>query len=92
MVDERCGRFTPLERLPPANPFTFKAGIEDIASGLVKFGRRWYNPYIGAWTQQDTLDSPLDPANGNRYAYAASDPINGFNRPRWTVERRVGIG
>ncbi len=61
----------------PSNPFTFKAGIDDIATGLVKFGQRCYNPYIGAWTQQDTLDSPLDPANGNRYAYAASDPING---------------
>ncbi|WP_443027279.1 RHS repeat-associated core domain-containing protein [Sphingomonas sp. LR61] len=59
-----------------SNPFTFKAGIDDIATGLVKFGQRWYNPYIGAWTQQDTLDSPLDPSNGNRYAYAASDPIN----------------
>ncbi|WP_181435520.1 RHS repeat domain-containing protein [Curtobacterium sp. MCPF17_051] len=63
----------------PSNPFTFKAGIGDDATGLVKFGQRWYDPYIGAWTQQDTLDSPLDPANGNRYAYAASDPINGFD-------------
>jgi RHS repeat-associated protein len=61
----------------PSNPFAFKAGIDDFSTGLVKFGLRWYNPYIGAWTQQDTLDSPLDPANGNRYAYAASDPING---------------
>lgn len=24
----------------------------------------------------DTLDAPLDPANANRYAYAANDPIN----------------
>ncbi|WP_165901026.1 MULTISPECIES: RHS repeat-associated core domain-containing protein [unclassified Curtobacterium] len=60
----------------PTNPFTFKAGIDDIHTGLVKFGQRWYNPYIGAWTQQDTLDSPLSPSNGNRYAFAASDPIN----------------
>ncbi len=60
----------------PSNPFSFKAGIDDIHTGLVKFGQRWYNPYIGAWTQQDTLDSPLDPSNGNRYAFAASDPIN----------------
>lgn len=27
----------------PSNPFTFKAGIDDIATGLVKFGQRWYN-------------------------------------------------
>lgn len=43
----------------------------------MKFGQRWYDPYWGSWTQQDTLDSPLDPSNGNRYAYAAADPING---------------
>lgn len=24
----------------------------------------------------DTLDAPLDPANANRYAYAANNPIN----------------
>ncbi|WP_182047590.1 RHS repeat domain-containing protein [Curtobacterium sp. ME26] len=61
----------------PSNPFGFKAGTEDTHTGLVKFGLRWYNPYLGSWTQQDTLDSPLDPSNGNRYAYAAGDPING---------------
>jgi RHS repeat-associated protein len=63
----------------PSNPFTFKAGIDDTATGLVKFGQRWYDPYIGAWTQQDTLDTPLDLANGNRYAYAADDPINNYD-------------
>ena len=30
----------------------------------------------GTFTQQDTLDAPLDPANANRYAYAGNDPIN----------------
>ena len=40
-------------------------------------GQRWYNPITGTWTQQDTLDHPLDPANANRYAYAGDDPING---------------
>jgi len=60
-----------------SNPFAFKTGIDDTVTGLIKFGQRWYDPYLGAWTQQDTLDSPLDLSNGNRYAYAASDPING---------------
>lgn len=60
-----------------ANPYLFKSGIQDHATGLVKFGIRWYNPVAGAWTQQDTLDAPLDPANANRYAFAAGDPING---------------
>lgn len=60
-----------------SNPIVFKAGIQDPAVGLIKFGDRWENPYTGTWTQQDALDSPLDPANANRYAYAGDDPING---------------
>jgi hypothetical protein len=27
-------------------------------TGLVKFGQRWYDPYWGSWSQQDSLDSP----------------------------------
>lgn len=58
------------------NPFMFQGGIRDIATGFYKFGNRWYDPTTGRWTQQDTLDAPLDPANANRYAYAGCDPIN----------------
>ncbi|WP_375387335.1 RHS repeat-associated core domain-containing protein [uncultured Amnibacterium sp.] len=61
------------------NPYSFKGGIQDAATGLIKFGQRWYAASTGAWTQQDTLDAPLDPANANRYAYAGNDPINGFD-------------
>ena len=59
------------------NPYLFKGGLQDRGSGLVKFGQRWYDPTTGRWTQQDTLDAPLDPANANRYAFAGDDPING---------------
>jgi RHS repeat-associated protein len=60
------------------NPYGFKAGIRtsDAQNQLVKFGLRWYLTAVGSWTQRDTLDSPLDPANANRYAYAGDDPIN----------------
>ncbi|MEC5182548.1 RHS repeat-associated core domain-containing protein [Arthrobacter sp. CG_A4] len=58
------------------NPYTFKAGIQDRTTGWIKYGQRWYNPTLGRWTQQDTLDTPLNPANANRYAFAANDPIN----------------
>ena len=61
------------------NPYAFHAGIKDPSSGLIKFGQRWYNPTTGTWTQQDTLDAPLDPANANRYAYAGDDPINNLD-------------
>lgn len=36
-------------------------------------------PAAGRWTQQDTIDAPLDPANGNRYTYAAGDPVNNLD-------------
>lgn len=61
------------------NPFVFKGGIQDRATGWVHFGARWYNPATGRWTQQDTLDNPLDPKNANRYAYAGCDPINNMD-------------
>ncbi|MCC3280425.1 RHS repeat-associated core domain-containing protein [Arthrobacter sp. zg-Y40] len=60
----------------PQNPYTFKIGLQDRATGWVKYGQRWYNPGIGRWTQMDTLDTPLNPANANRHAYAANDPVN----------------
>jgi RHS repeat-associated protein len=58
------------------NPYAFKSGIQDRATGFVKYGQRWYNPTTGTWTQEDTLDAPLDAANANRYAYAGDDPVN----------------
>jgi len=63
--------------LDTQNPYTYKGGIVDKTSYLVHFGNRFYNQYYGTWTQQDTLDAPLDPSNANRYAYAGDDPING---------------
>ncbi|MFE9191538.1 RHS repeat-associated core domain-containing protein [Micromonospora sp. NPDC007208] len=43
---------------------------------LTKFGRRWYDPNTGRFTQQDSLSFLADPASGNRYAYAAGNPVN----------------
>ena len=63
----------------PQNPYLFKGGIQDRTTGWVHYGARWYNPGTGRWTQQDTLDAPLDPANANRYAYAGDDPVNNLD-------------
>lgn len=60
----------------PQNPYTFSAGIQDRATGWIHYGNRYYNPKTGTFTQQDTLDTPLDFQNANRYAYVGNDPIN----------------
>ena len=73
------------------NPYAFHAGIKDPGSGLIKFGQRWYNPITGTWTQQDTLDNPLDPANANRYAYAGDDPTNNLD-PEGLLSGRELVG
>ena len=69
------------------NPFLFQGGIKDRATGWVHFGARWYNPSTGRWTQQDTLDAPLDPTNANRYAFAGNDPVNN-HRPNRSSQHR----
>ena len=60
----------------PFNPYLFADGVQDRTTGWIHYGNRYYDPTTGTFTQQDTLDAPLDPANGNRYAYANNDPIN----------------
>jgi len=58
------------------NPYGYAGGIGSHTTQLIKFGARWYDPTTGTWTQQDTHNAPLDPGNGNRYIYAADNPIN----------------
>jgi len=58
------------------NPYRYAGGYYDTATGLYHFGQRYYNPTTGRWTQQDSRNTPLNPTNGNRYAYTGDDPIN----------------
>lgn len=39
----------------------------------------------------DTLDASLDPANANRYAYAANNPVN-FTDPTGTISACAWVG
>ncbi len=59
-----------------ANPWRYARGQADATTGLTKFGVRYYDPSCGRWTQLDPLTHLLDLREGNRYAYAGSDPIN----------------
>ncbi|MBD8057526.1 RHS repeat-associated core domain-containing protein [Cellulomonas sp. JH27-2] len=77
---------------PPQTPFLFTGGLNDRTTGWTLNGARYYNASEGRWTQQDTLDTPLDPSNANRYAYAANNPVNYVDpqgRGWWTVGTEI---
>lgn len=59
-----------------ANPFRYASGILDTATGLYHHGQRYYNPTLARWTQQDSIERPGDPRQGNRYTYVGDDPGN----------------
>ena len=51
-----------------------------IANGNpFRYAGGYYDTTTGRWTQQDSLNTPLDPTNGNRYAYTGDDPTNGID-------------
>jgi RHS repeat-associated protein len=62
------------------NPYTFSgAGVYMRQTGWIHYGARYYSTVTGTFTQQDTLNAPLDPLNGNRYAFAGGDPVNNLD-------------
>jgi RHS repeat-associated protein len=54
-----------------SNPFGYASGYTDSATGLVKFGTRYYSPAIGLFSQED----PSGQTTG--YTYAGDSPVNG---------------
>jgi len=59
---------------PGFQPFGFAGGLYDPATGLVRFGRRDYEPVTGRWTTKD----PVSFAGGspNLYAYTRNRPVD----------------
>ncbi|MCB1193895.1 MAG: RHS repeat-associated core domain-containing protein [Leptospiraceae bacterium] len=49
---------------------------EDIESGLYYYKSRYYDPFIGRFTQADTLVSTESQGGINQYAYTEGNPIN----------------
>ncbi len=60
------------------NPWQFAQGFLDSATGLTKFGTRYYDRTTTRWTQTDPQRGGLsNPLSLNPYAYVAGNPVNG---------------
>jgi len=59
------------------NPFRFASGYLDSATGLTKFGDRYYDSSLGRWTQRDSIAGSIANPNAmDRYVYAGDSPTN----------------
>jgi RHS repeat-associated protein len=59
------------------NPFRFASGYFDSATGLLKFGTRYYDSSLGRWTQRDPIGGSIANPNAmDRYVYAGDSPVN----------------
>jgi len=62
--------------LSQPNIVRFAGGAFDQTSGLTKLGQRYYDPALGAFTQQDANQLLANPQNGNLYAYVGDSPAS----------------
>jgi RHS repeat-associated protein len=59
------------------NPFRFASGYFDSATGLTKFGDRYYDSSLGRWAQHDSIAGSIANPNAmDRYVYAGDSPVN----------------
>jgi RHS repeat-associated protein len=67
--------------------FKYAGGQVDSATGLEKFGARWYDPYRGDWTTQDPTG--FGGGDPNLYRYVGNAPSNGTDPSGlWFLRRR----
>ena len=58
------------------NPFRFSTKYFDVETGLVDYGRRYYDPYLARWTSRD----PIGELGGlNLYGFVGNDPVNSID-------------
>ncbi len=55
------------------SPWRYSGKRIDDETGLVYFGKRYYDPNLGRWITKDPLGTPEGP---NRYAYLKNDPMS----------------
>ncbi|MCE5293700.1 MAG: hypothetical protein LLF94_03690, partial [Chlamydiales bacterium] len=57
----------------PINPWRFSSKRVDPETGMINFGRRYYDPTLGKWLTQDPLGLKAGP---NLYAYCLNNPMS----------------
>jgi RHS repeat-associated protein len=63
-----------LDTNPGFQPFGFAGGLWDVATGLVRFGARDYDPAVGRWTAEDPMG--FAGRAWKIYAYVGHNPVN----------------
>jgi len=58
------------------NPWRFSSKIYDTETGLIYFGRRYYDPQTARWTSPDPTDYEDGP---NLYSYVHNNPLTRFD-------------
>ncbi|MBA3814939.1 MAG: RHS repeat-associated core domain-containing protein, partial [Parachlamydiaceae bacterium] len=71
------------------SPWCFSSKRVDNESGLVYFGRRYYDPVVGRWISQDPLGREGGP---NLYAYVLNNPQTNFDLYGLSTEGQSGGG
>ncbi len=69
--------------MDPISPWRFSSKRFDPETGLIYFGRRYYDPALGKWLTQDPLGLNAGP---NLYAYVLNNPLNSFDEYGLYVE------
>ena len=65
---------------------------EDVTTGLLYYGTRYYNPRLKRWTQADpTIQDIYDPQTLNRYSYVLNNPIK-LTDPKGLSALLIGTG
>ncbi len=70
----------------PINPWRFSSKRCDPETGLIYFGRRYYDPTLGKWLTQDPLGFKEGP---NLYAYLQNGPMTRFDAYGLYVEHEL---
>lgn len=58
------------------NPWRFSSKRKDKETGLINFGRRYYQTHLGRWLTADPLGYEAGP---NLYAYVSNNPLTHFD-------------